>query len=273
MNGVDPKDFLDKIVASKREKVAQRKIFLENIKRNVESSRLTRYSLFKESIVQPGKISLIAEIKRASPSKGVLCQEFGVSHLARLYKETGAAALSVLTEEKFFLGRPDYVRLAADFDLPVLAKDFFIDELQVYEAFSFNASAILLIMAILTDEEVKRFQEAAQRLDMDCMIEVHTQEELDRALRLDADIIGVNNRDLSTFKVDLKVGERLLAQIPDGKVRVIESGLRNHEDVVHFKNLGAHAALIGETFVRSADIPATMREVMGDELPQPKGRG
>ncbi len=270
MNGVEPHDFLNKILVSKRKMVDDRKVFLGNIKRNVEASRLTRYSLFKEQIVQSDRISLIAEIKRASPSQGILCQDFGVSHLARLYKETGAAALSVLTEQDFFLGRPDYVRLAADFDLPVLAKDFFIDELQIYEAFSFNASAILLIMAILSDEQVKLFSETAQRLDMDCLVEVHTQEELERALKLDADIIGINNRNLTTFEVDLKTGERLLSQIPQGKVRVIESGLRTYEDIQHFKSLGAHAALIGEIFLRAADIPAKMREVMGEELNQRK---
>ncbi len=266
MSGMSPQDYLDKILGSKRKKIAQRKVFLENIKRNVESSRLTRYSLFKEKICFPGRVALIAEIKKASPSKGLLCEDFGVSHLARVYKEAGASALSVLTEESFFLGRPDYVRLAAELELPVLAKDFFIDELQIYEAFSFNASAILLILAILDDEQARRFQDVAQRLDMDCLVEVHTQEELDRAVRLNADMIGVNNRDLATFEVDLTTGERLLRQIPDGTVRVIESGLKTHEDILRFKTLGVNAALIGETFLKAADVPAKMREVMAEEL-------
>ena len=255
--------YLEKILIDKRRKIEERRMFLENIRRNTSSSVLSTYGYFKKSICQPGRVSLIAEIKKASPSKGVIRTEFGVAQLSRIYRRAGADALSVLTEETHFKGRPDYVRIAADYDLPVLAKDFFIDEIQIHEAFSYGAKAILLIMAILDDDTVKRFLETARTLDMDCLVEVHTEGELERALQCGAEIIGVNNRDLSTFEVDLDAGADLLAQIPQGKVKVIESGIASHEDVERFARLGADAVLIGEAFLRATDVTKKVKEIMG----------
>ena len=187
--------------------------------------------------------------------------------MARIYQKAGASAVSVLTEESFFLGRPDYVRIAADESgLPILAKDFFIDELQIHEAFSYGAKAVLLIMAILDDDSVKKFLAVAKDLDMDCLAEVHTEEELARALQCGADIIGVNNRNLKTFEVDLSIGEKIIRQIPEGKVKVIESGIQTHDDVVRFKEAGVNAVLIGETFMRAKDVGGKVKEVMGEEI-------
>ena len=254
--------YLEKILDAKKKKIEARRLFLENIRRNTEKAQLTGYHYFRNNISRSGQMNLIAEIKKASPSKGMIREEFGVAQLARIYKESGAAALSVLTEETFFLGRPDYVRIAADFDLPVLAKDFFIDELQIHEAFSYGAKAILLIMAILDNDTVKKFIEVAANLDMDCLVEVHTEEELKRAIECGAEIIGVNNRNLKTFDVDLNLGEKILREIPDGKIKVTESGIQTHDDVMRFKEAGANAVLIGEVFMRSTDIGSKVRELM-----------
>ncbi len=255
--------YLEKILAAKKKRIDDGRVFLESIKKNTSGVRLSHYAYFRKNIFAPGQVNLIAEIKKASPSKGIIREEFGVAQLARLYHEAGAAALSVLTEQDYFLGRPDYVRIAADFNLPVLAKDFFIDELQIYEAFSYGAKAILLIMAILDDDTVKEFSDIAHDLDMDCLVEVHTEQELVRALDCGAEIIGVNNRDLTTFEVSLGRGEDIIRKIPDGKIKVAESGIKDYDDVMRFKEAGAHAVLIGETFMREKDVKAKVKEVMG----------
>jgi len=256
--------YLEKILAAKEKNIALRRVQLENIRKNTGAARLSRYFLFKNCIAKPQRINVIAEIKKASPSKGLIREEFSVKYLAQAYQQAGAEAISVLTEEDFFLGRPDYVRISSDESgLPILAKDFFIDELQIHEAFSYGAKAVLLIMAILSDDQVRKFLDAAGRLDMDCLVEVHSLNELERALNCGAEIIGVNNRDLKTFEMDLDRGERILRQIPEGIVKVIESGVRSHDDIVRFQEAGANAVLIGETFMRAENVKARVHEVMG----------
>ena len=194
-------DFLDKIVEHKKSLLKKKKAFLDALKNNVENASLTSYGLFKKSISKPGQVNLIAEIKKASPSKGLICQDFNVTSLARAYEENGAAAISVLTEEQFFCGKPLYVReVSQNYASPVLAKDFFIDEAQIYEAFSFGASAILLIMAILEDKRVVDLMKVASQFDMDCLVEVHNEQELERALKCGADIIGIN-RDIRNMTI------------------------------------------------------------------------
>ena len=259
--------YLEKILKAKRRRIEERRVPLENIRKNTSCANLSRYSFFKDRISCPGKLSLIAEIKKASPSKGLIREEFSVKYLSQSYQQAGADALSVLTEESFFLGRPDYVRIASDESgLPVLAKDFFIDELQIHEAFSYGAKAVLLIMAVLDDDAVRRFLETAGQLDMDCLVEVHTPQELERALNCGAQIIGVNNRNLKTFEVDLDAGEKMVREIPRDKISVIESGIQTHEDILRFKEAGADAVLIGETFMRAGDVVEKVREIMGGSL-------
>lgn len=256
--------YLEKILAVKRQAIDVRRLMLENIRKNTATTTHSQYSFFKKAIHEPGQIALIAEIKKASPSKGMIRQEFSAKYLAQAYAKAGADAISVLTEEHFFCGRPDYARIAADESgLPVLAKDFFIDELQIHEAFSYGAKAILLIMAILTDVEIKRFLAVAGELDMDCLVEVHTEEELGRAMACGAEIIGVNNRDLRTFDVDLNIGEKIIQQIPENYVKVVESGIATHDDVMRFQQVGANAVLIGEAFMREKDVVTKVKEVMG----------
>ncbi len=256
-------DFLHAIIEEKKKLLHERHHYLSSIKEKLSKDKYTSYHLFKRQITKPGQINLIAEIKKASPSKGMLREEFDILEIAKIYVENHAAAISVLTEEKHFLGKPIYVKKVSDnFAVPVLAKDFFIDEGQIYEARFNGASAILLIVAILKDEELKRLMRVATNLDLDCLVEVHTKDELKRALDIGAEIIGINNRDLVTFNVDLKTSEQLIAQIPKDKVIVVESGIQSHKDVAKFQAMGAHAVLIGETFMRENNIANKIKEVM-----------
>lgn len=256
-------DFLDKIIAHKRSLLKRKKAFFDVLKTNVSPTRMTRYGLFKENISRPGQVNLIAEIKRASPSRGVIRPDFDVEQLARVYADNGAAALSVLTENKFFLGRPEYVRRVSEtVSVPVLTKDFIIDEAQIYEAFVQGTSAVLLIVAILDDALLEHLLKVAAGLDLDCLVEIHQEDELRRALRAGAEIIGINHRDLRTFEIDLDLSRRLVPGIPAGKVIVAESGIRTYADVQRLWDLGVHAVLIGETFMRASDVGAKVREIM-----------
>ncbi len=256
-------DFLKTIVDHKRQLLKEKKEFYAGLKKKIEAHKMTRYRIFKTAISKPGKINLIAEIKKASPSQGIIRPDFDVMSLAKIYSDAGADAFSVLTEEKFFLGKPPYIRqVSENFVLPVLTKDFIVDEGQIYETAIFGTSAVLLIVAILSDEELKHLMQVAYNLDLDCLVEVHDEGELERALKSDAEIIGINNRDLHTFHVDVATSERLLPKIPKGKLIVAESGIKSHEDIKRLRDAGANAVLIGETFLRAPDVGQKVREVM-----------
>ena len=257
-------NFLEMILEYKKEILKEKHIFLDSIKEKASSVKHTRYAVFKKAISKPGQINLIAEIKKASPSKGMLRDDFDLLDIARTYEENKAAAISVLSEDKFFLGKPEYVKtVSQETKLPVLTKDFIIDESQIYEAFVNGTSAVLLIVAILSDEQLKEFLEVARSLDIDCLVEVHDEQELNRALDAGVEIVGINNRNLKTFEVDLKVSEELIPKIPKDKVIVVESGIQSHENIEKFQRLGVHAVLIGETFMKAEDIGEKLREVMG----------
>ena len=259
-----PSDFLDKILEHKRGLIQEKKTFYAALKKKFDQERLTRYQLFKKVISAPGQIHLIAEVKKASPSKGLICRDFDPVALAQIYAANRAAALSVLTEDKFFRGSPHHIKKVSEkVDLPILMKDFIIDEGQIYEAFVVGASAVLLITAILKEDKLKKLMETASGLALDCLVEVHDESEVDTALRAGAEIIGINSRNLKTFEVDLGVSERLIKKIPKDKVIVVESGIKSFKEVQNFKRLGAHAVLIGETFLRAPDVGAKMSEVMG----------
>ncbi|MFH1360432.1 MAG: indole-3-glycerol phosphate synthase TrpC [Candidatus Omnitrophota bacterium] len=259
-------DFLQKIVNHKKSLLEQKKAFFSSLKAKVQNEKLSRYRIFKEAISKPGPTNLIAEIKKASPSKGMICRNFDVLKLAEIYQANGAAAISVLTEEKYFLGKWTYLRTVGNhFSIPTLAKDFFIDEVHVYEAFVHGASAILLIVALLADDQLKHLMDVASNLDMECLVEVHDENELQRALKVNADIIGVNNRDLHSLTVDFKTCERLIPMIPKDKIIVAESGIQSHQEVVALKNMGVHAVLIGEAFLRAHDVSGKIKEIMYGE--------
>lgn len=257
------RDFLEDILKHKREVNCLKKDFFYSVKEKLSREKYTPYHLFKRLISKPGGVNLIAEIKKASPSRGLLRADFDPVAIARIYEMNNAAAISVLTEDKYFLGKPMYLRTVSEnFSVPVLTKDFIIDEVQIYEALTLGASAVLLIAAISTDEELKHLLGITKHLDLDALVEVHDEKELGRALSAGAEIIGVNHRDLHTFTVDLKVSERLIPKIPKDKVIVAESGIKSHDEVKMLKGLGVHAVLIGETFLESADIGKKVKEVM-----------
>jgi len=210
-------------------------------------------------------VRLIAEIKKASPSKGVLCPSFKPAEIARTYADNGASAISVLTEPDYFQGSLDYLREARDTvgdSLPLLRKDFIFDPYQVYEARAFGASCLLLIVAILTREKLQYLLGLSHKLSLRCLVEVHNEAELETALNSKPDIIGINNRNLNTFTVDMETTRRLMPLIPRGTVVVSESGIKSREDMAKLKEWGVDAALVGEYLVTATDIAARMRELL-----------
>jgi len=208
--------------------------------------------------------ALIAEVKRASPSAGLIRVDFDHVTIAQTYESAGASAISVLTDEKFFQGSLTFLRdIRANAGLPLLRKEFIIDEYQVYEARAAGADAILLITHLLEQPKLGQLIELAQTLDMAALVEVHTASELARALEADAHIVGINNRDLHTFRVDLQTTFELRQTIPADKIVVSESGIKTREDVERLAAAEVHAMLIGETLMRSVDIAAKIRELCG----------
>ena len=258
-------DILDKIVAVKREEVAAalKRKSLDLVRADAESRVLTRdfVGALRAKLAQ-GQAGVIAEIKKASPSKGVLREDFIPADIAQTYAENGAACLSVLTDVQFFQGAVDYLKQArASCQLPVLRKDFIVDAYQVYESRVMGADAILLIAAILDDAQMKAFEAIALSLDMAVLVEVHDEVELARALKLKTPLIGVNNRNLKTFEVSLDTTLRLMQQLPADRLLVTESGIRNREDVLRMGAAGVNAFLVGETFMRAPDPGAALAEL------------
>ncbi|MDD5477187.1 MAG: indole-3-glycerol phosphate synthase TrpC [Candidatus Omnitrophica bacterium] len=257
-------DILKEIVAKKKERIAlsQQQLSPEDLKAKLAGLPATR--AFKEAISKPRQISLIAEIKQASPSQGVIRQDFNLADIARAYQEAGVQALSVLTEEDFFNGNPAYLNeVKAIFSGPVLRKDFILESYQVYESRFLGADAILLIADLLTKDKLVEFMRIADELGLDYLVEVHDEKELKKVLNLKVPIIGINNRNLHTLEVDFKTTEKLFTLVPKDKIVVVESGIKNSQDVLFLKILGASAVLVGTAFMESADIKSKVDEVMG----------
>ncbi len=211
-----------------------------------------------------GDIGLIAEVKKASPSAGIICKDFDPVRIAKEYEAAGASCLSVLTDEKFFQGSLDYLRqIRAAVKLPLLRKDFIIDERQILEAIEWGADAILLIVSILTDEQLKKFHSLAIEAGLAVLVEVHDEAEMERALKISPELIGVNNRDLKTFKVDLATTEKLSTKVDRKKILVAESGIHTRADVERLKKCGARAILVGESLLRDGNIQSKIRELIG----------
>ncbi|MDD5421892.1 MAG: indole-3-glycerol phosphate synthase TrpC [Candidatus Omnitrophota bacterium] len=254
---------LSRIIEEKRKVVEEAKRIKPLAELVKETKGICVKSTFKKNISRPHHINLIAEIKKASPSKGILRGDFNPSRIAVTYQANGAAAISVLTDERFFAGSLGHIhKVKENISLPVLRKDFIIDEYQIYESVAAGADAILLIADILETNEMAGFYNLAQTLGLDILVEAHNEEDIEKALSTGANIIGINNRDLHSFKVDLGVTQKLIRLIPQNKVRVSESGIKTYEDVMFLKSLGVNAVLIGEAFMEAEDIAGKMREIM-----------
>jgi len=258
-------DILEKIVAVKHQEVAaaQRRKSLTAVRADAESRVLTRdFVGAMRSKIAAGHPAVIAEIKKASPSKGVLREEFIPADIAQSYAEHGAACLSVLTDVDFFQGSVDYLKQArASCQLPVLRKDFMVDAYQIYESRAMGADAVLLIAACLVDAQMKDFEAIARNLDMAVLVEVHDQTELERALKLKTPLIGVNNRNLKTFEVSLDTTLTLRSHVPADRILVTESGIQTREDVLRMGASGVNAFLVGEAFMRASDPGVALAEL------------
>ena len=261
-------DILNKIIAVKRQEVAEaigRKP-LAAMRQDAESRVNTRdFVGALRAKIAAGKPAVIAEIKKASPSKGVLRADFIPADIAQSYAEFGAACLSVLTDQQFFQGSIDYLKQArASCSLPVLRKDFIIDAYQIYESRVMGADCILLIAACLDDAQMKAFEALAMSLDMAVLVEVHDETELARALMLKTPLIGINNRNLNTFEVSLDVTLSLMSQVPAERLLVTESGIMSPADVKRLRDARINAFLVGEAFMRADEPGEALAELFGE---------
>jgi indole-3-glycerol phosphate synthase len=253
---------LVKIVAAKKREVAekQRSLPLANLKARLSSNNAPRDFA---TAIKGNNIKLVAEVKKASPSRGVLVREFDPVALASTFESGGAAAISVLTETAYFQGNLKYLeQIREKVGLPLLRKDFIFDEYQVYESAACGADALLLIASILSPDQLRGLLEVSHDLGLSCLVEVHDEKELDEALNSGAAIIGINNRDLNTFKTDIETTRRLRPLVPDGKIVVSESGIVRREDVKKLREWRVDAVLVGEALVTAPDIPARIKELM-----------
>jgi indole-3-glycerol phosphate synthase len=258
--------FLDKIVATKKIEVEQLKRHFSLQKAEGIISQLPACRGF-EKAVSSGRnrsMGLIAEVKKASPSKGLIRADFDPVHLANAYETAGTDCISVLTDVDYFQGSNTYLeQIRQAVNVPILRKDFTIDYRQIYEARMIGADAILLIAAILTTAQMREYLQLSTDLGLDTLVEVHDLEELERVLELDASLIGINNRNLQTFVTDLKTTENLIRRIPAGKTIVSESGISQPAEIDYLISIGAHAVLVGEHFMRQAVVEQAVHDLMG----------
>src|SRR4051812_27503104 len=271
-------DVLAKICADKREHIAARKSAIapsEIIASAEGRNRIDPPRGFAnrlEQVIAAGKFGLIAEIKRASPSKGLIRADFDPPALARAYREGGASCISVLTDYPYFQGEDGFLSaVRSTVALPLLRKDFMLDPYQIYESRALGADCILLIMAALEDSQAAELAALADDLGMDSLIEVHDATELDRALKFDAKLIGVNNRNLKTLNVDLAITEALAPHVPKDRMLVAESGLNVAADLERMHRAGASVFLVGESLMRQPDVAAATKLLLGARAPAPAG--
>ncbi len=257
---------LDEIAEKTRERIAKKKLEIPADMLRAKAEEMSADTGFAfERALRGEDIRFICEVKKASPSKGLIAKEFPYLEIAKEYEQAGAAAISVLTEPFYFQGSDGYLReIAGAVGIPVLRKDFTVDEYMIYEAKVLGANAVLLICAILNDGELARYLKLAHSLGLSALVEAHDGEEVRRALSCGARIIGVNNRDLKTFQVDIENSLRLRSLIPDEVIFVSESGMRTPEDIAALRRNGTDAVLIGETLMRSPDKRAALDALRGE---------
>jgi len=256
------KDRLAAILSNKRKEAEA----IEGKKSELRKQALLRNDFrgFRSNLFKPGLVTVIAECKAASPTAGTIAGKYDPVAQAKLYERGGAGAVSVLTDQEYFKGcLEDMKKVRSEVALPVLRKDFILTEAQVYESVASGADAFLLIVAALTDEELKRLYELGRTLQSDVLVEVHDLAEMDRALEIDAEIIGINNRNLHTFEVDLKTTAELAPEIPSDCLGISESGIRTREDVEFVKEQGIHCLLIGESLMRDGDPEKALKQLRG----------
>ncbi len=253
---------LDKIIETKKEEVARLKNETSQAKLQEAIAGLDPCYNFQQTL-SSGSCNIIAEVKCASPSRGRFIADFNHIRIAGVYEKNGAAAISILTDEKYFLGHKDYlIQIRQKINLPLLRKDFIIDPLQIYETRAIGADAILLIVQVL-GKKLADFISLSKELGLSALVEVHTSDELDLALAAGADIIGINNRNLDTFVTDIETSRRLKEHIPAGKIVVAESGIRERKDIELLMRAGIHAFLIGEALITAPDIGKKLRHFKG----------
>ena len=253
---------LNRIIAQKRKEVEQRKKSMP-LSALQESIAQRKAPLDFALALDGDHIRLIAEVKRSSPSRGVLCPNFNPVGLAKNYAQGGAAAISVLTEVNYFEGSIDYLAaIREEIRLPLLRKDFIFDPYQVYESSAYGADALLLIVAILSQEQLEKLLSLSHSLGLRCLVEVHSEDEVEGALLSQAKIIGINNRDLNTFTIDINTTHRLLPLIPQQRIVVSESGISSRSDVEKLEGWGVNAVLVGEALVTASDIQNKVRELI-----------
>jgi indole-3-glycerol phosphate synthase len=274
-NDLEPvPDILARICADKRAEVAVAKAarsidaLRHDINPKVNAPRGFGFAL--KDAACSGRYALIAEIKKASPSGGLIRPDFDPVALAKAYQAGGATCLSVLTDRAYFQGEPAHLKAArATVPLPILRKDFMIDAWQIYESRVMGADCILLIMAMLSDAQARELEQVAKSLDLDVLVEVHNRDELDRALLLETSLIGINNRNLKTLVTDLAVTEELAPHVPPDRFLISESGIRNTDDLRRLSAVGPNCYLVGESLMRQDDVAAATRALLGDARPAP----
>ncbi|MCK5595585.1 indole-3-glycerol phosphate synthase TrpC [bacterium] len=258
---------LDKIVENKIQEVKNRKTEepVAALKGKIDISDKPRD--FASAISKQGKMNLIAEIKKASPSAGVIREDFSVERIAEVYKMAKVDTISVLTDKKFFQGEIEYLNVAKNAaNVPILRKDFIVDEYQIYESRAYKADAILLIVRILERSQLADYLAITAELGMAALVEVHSERELERALYCDAEIIGINNRDLDTLETNIETSFRIKREVSEDKIVVSESGIKTRNDVEKLYKYGIHAILVGETLIKSDDIESEIRKLVGKKL-------